>query len=326
MNPIVSVIVVAKNEEKYISACLDSLVVQDFPKDSYEIIVVDGGSKDRTPEICRSYPVKLISTGSGISHQRNVGISAAKGKYVAFTDADCIADKNWLRKLVEQAEKTDKNTVAVGGPNLVFDTDPPLSRIIGYAQETFLGSGGSVQTSIPDKSGYVDSIPNCNILYKREVVAREKYYEGLSIGDDSELNFRLRQKGYKFLYLRDAIVWHHRRASLKSFARNMFFYGEAMGRIIRKHGRIVRWYAPLSGLAVLAVIFSYPIINFFRPAIYIYAFAIASYIIALAISTTKVYQRYKSVGFLMTMILLPVQHFFYGVGFLKGLLEVRRTE
>lgn len=165
MNPIVSAVVVAKNEEKHISECLNSLITQDLQRNNYEIIVVDGGSIDRTPEICRRYPIKLIITESGISHQRNVGIKAANGKYIAFTDADCIADKNWLRKLVEQTEKTDKDTVAIGGPNLVLNTDPPLSRIIGYAQETFLGSGGSPQSYKLNHSCYVNSIPNCNILY-----------------------------------------------------------------------------------------------------------------------------------------------------------------
>jgi len=199
-SPFVSVVVVTKNEEKNICKCLESLLAQDYPKDKYEVIIVDGVSTDRTQEICKQYPVRLIAAEkSGISYQRNRGIEAAKGKYVAFTDADCIVEKAWLRKLVAQIEKCDEDIVAVGGPNLVLNNDPPLSRIIGYAQETFLGSGGSPQSYRITKPTYVNSIPNCNVLYKRDIIIKENYDEVLSVGDDCELNFRLQQKGYKLL-------------------------------------------------------------------------------------------------------------------------------
>ncbi len=318
----ISVIVVTKNEEKNISKCLGSLLVQDYPKDKYEVIVVDGDSTDRTQEICRRYPIRLIIVKkSGISYQRNKGVKVAKGKYVAFTDADCIVEKTWLRKLIEQIEGNNKRVVAVGGPNLVFNDDPPLSKVIGYTQETLLGSGGSPQSYKITKPTYVNSISNCNILYKKEIVAKEKYDETLSVGDDCELNFRLRQKGYEFLYLPDIVVWHHRPSNFLNFAKKMFSYGKAIGRVTKKHKKIVRWYAFPIVLAVLAVIFSYPIIKLFYPAIYIYIFAVSLYIIALAISIVQVYRRYNSIKSLITIILLPMQHFLYAFGFLKGFLE-----
>ncbi|MCK4403346.1 MAG: glycosyltransferase [Dehalococcoidia bacterium] len=324
--PQISVIVVTKNEEKNISACLESLIAQDYPKDRYEIIVVDGASTDKTQEICRRYPITLIiAERSGISHQRNAGIQVARGSYIAFTDADCVAERAWLRKLIEQIESSDKSVVAVGGPNLVFDDDPLLSKTIGYTQETLLGSGGSPQCCRISKPSFVYSIPNCNILYRKQIIAEERYDDNFSIGEDAELNFRLRQKGYRFLYLPGVIVWHHRPGTIKDFAKKMFHYGEAMARITRKHKKIIRWYAFVASLAVLAVIFSYPIVYFFRPFIYIYAVATLIYIIALAISTTQVYRKCKSISSILTMILLPIQHFVYGLGFLKGLLEPRKA-
>jgi glycosyltransferase involved in cell wall biosynthesis len=322
----ISVVVVARNEEKTISKCLESLITVDFPKDRYEVIVVDGASSDKTREICKRYPIKLVSLDrGGISYQRNVGIMAAEGKYVAFTDADCVVEKAWLRKLIDQVEANDGSLVAVGGPNLVFSDDPPLSRVIGYAQETLLGSGGSPQSYRIRKNSYVNSIPNCNILYIKEIIAKERYDESLSVGDDCELNFRLRQKNYKFLYSPETVVWHHRPNTLKKFINKIFSYGEALGQITRKHKKVVRWYTFLAAFAVLAVVFAYPVITFFYPAIYVYASLVSLYVIALALSTASVYQKYKSVESLLTMILLPLQHFFYGLGFLKGLFEMRRA-
>lgn len=325
VTPDISAIVVTRNEEKTIARCLESLIAQDFPRERYELIVVDGRSSDKTCEICERFPVRLVRLDrSGISRQRNAGVEAAKGRYVAFTDADCIVERSWLSKLMQRMEGSDSSVVAVGGPNAVFDNDPPLSKVIGYAQETFLGSGGSPQSYKISKPSYVYSIANCNILYRKEVIEREKYDNNFSVGEDAELNFRLREKGYKFLYLPDVIVWHHRTDSLGGFVRKIFSYSEAMARIIRKHRKAVRWYPFAAVLGVLAVIFCYPVIRFFHWAMYIYALATLLYIVALVISTAQVYLRYKSLKSLSTLTLLPLQHFLYGLGFLRGLSGIRR--
>lgn len=322
MAPLVSVVVLTYNEEENISKCLDSLLAQDYQKGKYEVIVVDAASKDRTQEICQKYPVRLlVADKKGFSYQRNRGVAAARGKYIAFTDADCVAEKSWLKKLVKQIEESTKNIAAVGGPNLVFEDDPDFSKIVGYMQETFLGSGGSAQSHKIGKPKLVSSVPNCNAIYRKQIIAEEKYDESLIGGDDCDLNFRLRQKGCKFLYRPDIIVWHRRPKNFKEFFKKVIHYGEVIGQITRKHKKVVRWYAFLVAFVILAVVFSYAIIRFFHPAIYIYAFAISLYITALAISTAQVYQRYKSIKSLMTMVLLPAQHLLYGLGFLKRLLK-----
>ncbi|MFC1973922.1 glycosyltransferase [Chloroflexota bacterium] len=327
MDPIASIIVITKDEEKNIAKCLDSLIFQDYPRDAYEIIVVNGASTDRTEEICRRYPVRLITINlNSISRQRNKGIAVARGAYIAFVDADCTVKNTWLRKLMQYIEESHSHVVAVGGPNFLFSDDPALSKVIGYSQETFLGSGGSPQAKIINRSGYVNSIPNCNILYRRAVIAQERYDENLSVGEDCELNFRLRQKGYKFLYLPDVAVWHHRPDSFIKFTKKMFSYGKAMGLITKKHKRIVRWYSFAVALALIAGAFSYVIFKLFDKSIYIYACAICIYVIALLISTAHVHKRYKSIKSLLTLVLLPLQHCSYGFGFLKGLLEFRNIK
>jgi cellulose synthase/poly-beta-1,6-N-acetylglucosamine synthase-like glycosyltransferase len=319
---IVSVIVVVKNGRKTISRCLESLLQQNFPKEKYEIIVVDGGSTDGTQEIVRKYSVRLVIDENGtIGHSRNVGIKVSKGKYVAFIDSDCIADKEWLRILVEALEREGKNTVAVGGPNLVPNDDPPISRLIGYIQETFLGSGGSPQSYTIKEPKYVYSLPNCNAMYRKSILAQEKYDDNFNVGEDSELNFRLKEKGYRMLYLPNAIVWHSRVNSIKKFIRKMFVYGTAMARIIRKHKKLVRWYAPLPSIGVFLLI-SWPFISKPFPIITpIYITLLLTYFIMLLISTIQVYIKYKNMLSILTLILLPLQHMAYGIGFLNGILR-----
>src|SRR5690554_3348158 len=93
----ISVIVPAHNEEKYISQCLESLTTQDYPKNLYEVIVVDNNSADKTSEIAANFDVKIIQQSTGpVGAVRNAGAEKAQGEYLAFIDADCIASPNWL--------------------------------------------------------------------------------------------------------------------------------------------------------------------------------------------------------------------------------------
>ena len=109
--PNVSVIVAARNEEKNIGECLDSLVRLDYPADKFEIIIADDGSTDTTPHIVQEYVrrhrfVNLISVQSGTGNLRgkanalSQGIAQSKGEILMFTDADCIAPETWLKETV----------------------------------------------------------------------------------------------------------------------------------------------------------------------------------------------------------------------------------
>jgi len=320
----VSVVVVAKNEEQNISPCIESILAQNYPRDGYEVIIVDGGSTDRTQEIVRRYPVGLIVADRAIiGYQRNMGVRNAQGGYVAFTDADCVADREWLRKLVKALEDGESGVVAVGGPNLVFDTDPDFARVVGYMQETLAGSGGSAQSRAIRKAGYVKSIPNCNIMYRADALKSGKYDDRLSCGDDSDINYRLAKRGYRFMYLPDAVVWHHRPANLKAFMKKMFSYGEGMARVTRKNSNVVRWYAFVAALMVIGMVIAYPMIRFVPFAVYVYLSGGAIYIAALCVSTVQVLQRFRRLKSMEALILLPVQHISYGIGFLKGMVFPR---
>lgn len=322
MAPIVSVVVVTKNEERHIANCLESLVRQDYPSDKYEVIVVDAGSTDRTQEIAGKYPVKLIIDDYGtLGHQRNTAIENSHGKYVVFTDADCIADVSWLTRLTTAISSSPPDIVAVGGPNLIMDDDPAFSRVVGYMQETFLGSGGSPQAyKISEPKWNVISIPNCNAIYKKEIIAKEKYDNSLGIGEDCELNYRLKRKGYRFAYMSDAIVWHHRPSNFREFVNKMFVYGRFNAVITKKHKAVVRWYDFVPLLAILALILAYPVIRLLPWMLYPYITALLIYLLALLFSTLQVSLIFKGSHSVLTMVLLPVQHFIYGFGFIRGLL------
>ncbi|HKN19729.1 MAG TPA: glycosyltransferase [Dissulfurispiraceae bacterium] len=104
--PFVSVIIPVYNGAGVIGACLDSLKELDYPKESFEIIVVDNGSSDKTVELAGRYTDSIyICPDVTISALRNYGAKKAKGKIYAFIDADCVADKKWLGNAVKLLKK-----------------------------------------------------------------------------------------------------------------------------------------------------------------------------------------------------------------------------
>jgi len=101
--PAVSVIVPAYNEEKNIARLIESLLDLDYPKEILEIIIIDNNSNDRTKEIIKQYPVKLLEEKDIQSSYaaRNKGIQNAKNEILAFVDSDCIATPQWVKEGVK---------------------------------------------------------------------------------------------------------------------------------------------------------------------------------------------------------------------------------
>lgn len=97
---LISVVIAAYNEEKNLPSCLQSLKDQDFPKDNFEIIVVDNNSTDKTAEIAKSFGAKvLLEKKQGNTFAAKLGMDSASGEIIAMLDADTIADKNWLSEI-----------------------------------------------------------------------------------------------------------------------------------------------------------------------------------------------------------------------------------
>jgi glycosyltransferase involved in cell wall biosynthesis len=119
--PLISVIIPTLNEEKYIGKTLQSLKSQTFKY--YEIIVVDGGSKDKTIEIAKKYGARVLVTkdprNPSQPRDMNFGAENSKGEILVFTDADTIRHANYLEIIRREFE--DKDTVLIFGPGFPYD-------------------------------------------------------------------------------------------------------------------------------------------------------------------------------------------------------------
>jgi glycosyltransferase involved in cell wall biosynthesis len=128
----ISVVIAAYNRCAYLKAALDSLVCQDLPADSFEIIIVDNNSHDKTPELAASYcnrsePVirYVKELKQGLSFARNRGAQEARGSIVAFTDDDAVADKGWLQGLMGVYRQFPDAGVVGGKIKLTWPVEKP---------------------------------------------------------------------------------------------------------------------------------------------------------------------------------------------------------
>lgn len=316
--PFVSVVVGIRNEEKFIEECIESLLQLDYPQDSYEVIIVDGMSTDKTRDLVQKYPVKLLlNERKNVAAARNLGVKNARGDLVAFTDGDCKVDPLWLKTLVLEMKNAPEDVACVGGPNLVFDNDPVFGRVVGYAQETFLGSGGSAQSNNSTKKHYVASLPNCNAMYRKNTILEAGYFdERFVVGQDGDLNYRINKIGRKFLYIPEAKVLHHRRGTPRSFSVRMFKYGMWMGELFKKHGEFVRWYAFLPSIAIAFAVLSLIVSVVYTTPILILLVLTTLYFVLVFVTSLQVIYKMKSKYGLFTLLVIPLQHVTYGLGFM----------
>lgn len=233
--PLVSVVIAVRDGAATLPACLAALVAQDYP--DVEVIVVDDGSTDTTADIARAAGVRLIQTlGTGASVARNLGIEAARGDLVAFTDGDCVADTRWVRSLAEGLDSS--GATGIGGKQVnVF---PPGQRWLREALDAFFGAAAVLAdyTRGDERPRFVKHNASCCSAYRIEALrAVGGFRPGLWPGEDVDLDLRLAATGATFYYVPWAVVHHHRPGTFDWFRRMMRRYGDAERRLVRLHGR-----------------------------------------------------------------------------------------
>jgi glycosyltransferase involved in cell wall biosynthesis len=196
----VSVVIPTRNRAEDLKACLRALAAQDFPCESYEVLVCDDGSEEDIGEVVAEFRRggfeirHLRQEPKGPAAARNLGIRHAKGSIVAMTDSDTLPDRMWLRKLSE-ALANNPDAVAVEG------------RVYAANEGEFdpLGEGPS------NKSGGV--YLTCNCAYRRDVLLRIGGFDETfpyPAYEDTELAARAQQIG-RIVWGPEAVVIHPQR-------------------------------------------------------------------------------------------------------------------
>jgi glycosyltransferase involved in cell wall biosynthesis len=263
----VSIIIPAYNSIRTMKKCVESLLALNYPEGAYEAIIIDDGSTDGTPVVLEKYKdnpkIRIISVpNGGPSKARNMAIKEARGEFIAFTDADCIVDREWLNCLM-QSFAADGSVIGVGGDQLSPSDEAEFGtqlngflKLIGFISDYVKGDAGAGHTAIRE----TEHNPTCNVMYKKEVFQKAGFFtEDLWPGEDVELDHKIRKLGYRLLFNPAAVVFHYRPADIKGFLKMMFRYGRVQAILVKRYGffRKIQYVPFLVIFSILLYIFTF---------------------------------------------------------------------
>ena len=245
--PMVSVVICAYNAERTMRACLESLRKIDYP--NFEVVIVDDGSRDRTAEIAMDFPeFRLIrQPNKGLSVARNVGMQAARGDLVAYTDSDCVVDPHWLTLLARAMGEGRFD--GCGGPNYAPHEDQWVAACVAASP----GAPCHVLTA-DDRA---EHLAGCNMVFRKTALLAIGGFDPqfTSAGDDVDICWRMLDAGFSLGFCPAAFVWHFRRNTVKAYYGQQRGYGRAEAMLFLKYpdrfnalGQI-KWRGTIPGLA-----------------------------------------------------------------------------
>jgi O-antigen biosynthesis protein len=223
--PRISVILCTYNGAATLRDCLNGLLAMDYP--NFEVIVVNDGSTDSTAAIVQEYGFKVIRTENrGLSSARNTGLQAASGEIVAFIDDDAYPDCHWLTYLATTFMNTTH--AGVGGPNIPPPGDGAIAECVANAP------GGPIHVLLSDQEA--EHIPGCNMAYRTATLRAIGGFDTQfrTAGDDVDICWRLQERGQTLGFSPAAVVWHHRRNSVRTYWKQQKGYGKAEALLEQK--------------------------------------------------------------------------------------------
>ena len=221
--PFVSVVIPTRDRPRALTECVRALANLDYPRDRYEVIVVDDGGSIPMPPLAEQAPgislTVLRRAHAGPGAARNSGARRARGSYLAFTDDDCLPARDWISAYVSAAQPTPDRTL--GGPivnglggNIYSEASQLLIGLLYEHHNREVDDGRFFTTN--------------NLFVPTELFRRIGGFDTRSLresAEDRELVGRLRRLGYRIGFIPTAVVFHRHRLSLASFWHQHFHYG-----------------------------------------------------------------------------------------------------
>lgn len=322
--PMVSVIVPCRNEQAYIASCIDSILASTYPAECMEVIVVDGASDDGTRDVLSSYAsrgrLRVIDNPARITPVAlNLGIAAARGGVIVRMDAHNEYPVDYVTRLVGWLERSGADNV--GG---VCRTRPgaetPMAHGIAAALAHPFGVGNSYFRIGVGEPRWVDTVPfGC---YRREVFDRiGGFDETLARNQDDEFNLRLRRANGRILLVPEVECVYYARATLRQLARMYYQYGFFKPYVARKVGALsVRQLVP--PLFVIALAAGTVGAVLWPPARLLLGAVVGVYTLAVVGVSLSVVRRLGASAASRLVVIFPVLHLSYGVGYLRGALDL----
>ena len=321
--PFVTALIVMRNEYNYIERSLMSFINQTYPKDKYEIIVIDGGSNDGSLEIVNNI-ISIYSTD--VFHIRiienpkrylaagwNLGIKAAKGEYVTRIDAHAVADADFIEKSVDVMLKND---VACVGGKLTSISENGEDNIVSKILSSPFGVGNS-SFRVSNTEGEVDTAVYG--LYKKEVFDTVGYFdESMIRSQDLEMHGRIRKAGGVFYFSPTIHSTYYTRNTIKKMLKQAYGNGKWNMVLIKRGipGLSIRHLVPFA--FVLYLILSV-IGGFFYNWVWFICVGVLLFHLALGLFFS-IKRTSKMNEILVMPYLFMSLHLAYGIGYFSGLL------
>ena len=226
----ITVIVPAYNAQDTLGDCLSALEAQSIDRDCYEIILVDDGSTDRTPQIAQQHQVAVLTqANSGPAAARNLGAAAARGELLLFTDADCAPSPDWIERMIEPFSEPS----LVGTKGVYLTRQPQLvARFVQLEYETKYRRMARKMA----QDGRIDFIDTYSAAYRKDVFLANGGFDAAYLGtEDQEFSFRLARKGYRLSFNPQAVVYHRHVVDLGAYWHRKFKIGYWKALLLRQH-------------------------------------------------------------------------------------------
>ena len=327
--PLVSVVVTGKNEDETIEHCILSIMNQTYP--NFELIYVDANSTDKTFEKadrlknnleskknCQRYvAVSRRADTPGIG--RNQGAEIGNGSILAFTDADCEADKDWLKNLVQHMSSEIR---IVGGPNISrHKRKSRITTAIDSVLTTYIGSGGSPEFYQFNEDRDIYVVSSCNMAITKDLFKEAGGFdESLRYNEDSEFCNRMLRKGYRIFYTPSAKINHFRGIeSYNQFVSYFYKYGFERGKNAAKNYHLITKFNALS-LAIMLTGICLVFLSFVNSiALTILVLLITIFVTGIIVISLKISIRNRSIMlFFYAFPIFVSLYTVYNIGFIKS--------
>ena len=224
----ISVVLPTYNRKESLRECLDSLFLQDFPREAYEVIVVDDGSTDGTGGIIKAgFPCRGVNLiyvrqdHKGVSAASNLGIRYSQGRIIGFTEDDCVVPSDWIRKIVYFHHRYEDLAIQGRITNCYQD------NLIAILEQTLNDAYLPYVLDEVNGNRYITLFSSGNSSFKMEIFQNYgvRFNENLVICEDVDLSNQLIAKGLRILYIEEIAVKHKHRVNISSFVKKHFFDG-----------------------------------------------------------------------------------------------------
>lgn len=329
MNYEVAIVIPTLNEERFISRCLNSIIKQTYEFEKMDVMIIDGGSNDKTKDIVAEYQkshqnIRFIENKKKIqSVAFNIGLKKSTAPYIIRLDAHAEYDSKYISLCIENLKQDEKRGNVGGRLNILPFNQSIWAQTNAILNHSRFGIGGAA-FRVSNEAHNTDSVPFG--AFPRKVIDQiGGMREDLPRGEDNEYNSRIRKAGYKIFFDPNIISSYFARPTLGASCKQMYANGNSIGYLyyIDREAIGIRHLVPL--LFVVSGLFSIIISVLWSPFCYVFCGGLALYLIADAMASIMGAKDNVKCT-LPLFILFFCVHVSYGMGTIAGLIKGLKTK